>query len=307
MFNELEISSMGVALFFIGIVILTICLIIFFRWKYNFYKLSDLLNINNSKKPGTLSYLTKFPEIDVFKLSGSFFNYGLAVAVGLSLVAISWTTYEKQLKLEIVDLVNPDEVEIEIPRVPEPPAPPPTPPPPVIDEVPDTEIIDDSPGFLDNSIDVDTKVEAQVVTEKKAVPLPPPPPAPAPALDGDDFFKVVEQMPRFPGCEDKATDEDKKKCSEKALMVYIQKHLSYPALAKDIGVDGMAVIQFVVDTDGSVTHVKIVRDIGAGCGEAAATVIRSMNEMAQKWIPGKQRGRPVKVLYTLPVKFKLDH
>ena len=283
MFNELEISSMGVALFFIGIVILTICLIIFFRWKYNFYKLSDLLNINNSKKPGTLSYLTKFPEIDVFKLSGSFFNYGLAVAVGFSLVAISWTTYEKQLKLEIVDLVNPDEVEIEIPRVPEPPAPPPTPPPPVIDEVPDTEIIDDSPGFLDNSIDVDTKVEAQVVTEKKAVPLPPPPPAPAPALDGE------------------------KKCSEKALMVYIQKHLSYPALAKDIGVDGMAVIQFVVDTDGSVTHVKIVRDIGAGCGEAAATVIRSMNDMAQKWIPGKQRGRPVKVLYTLPVKFKLDH
>lgn len=82
-------------------------------------------------------------------------------------------------------------------------------------------------------------------------------------------------------------------------MVYIQKHLSYPALAKDIGVDGMAVIQFVVDTDGSVTHVKIVRDIGAGCGEAAATVIRSMNDMAQKWIPGKQRGRPVKVLYTL--------
>lgn len=106
------------------------------------------------------------------------------------MVAISWTTYEKQLKLEIVDLVNPDEVEIEIPRVPEPPAPPPTPPPPVIDEVPDTEIIDDSPGFLDNSIDVDTKVEAQVVTEKKAVPLPPPPPAPAPALDGDDFSKL---------------------------------------------------------------------------------------------------------------------
>lgn len=50
-----------------------------------------------------------------------------------------------------------------------------------------------------------------------------------------------------------------------------------------------------------------MRDIGAGCGDAAATVIRNMNELPQKWTPGKQRGRPVKVLYTLPVKFKLDH
>jgi hypothetical protein len=79
MYKELEISSIGVALFFIGIVIMTICLIVFFRLKYDFYKLPDLIDLNRSKKSGKFYFLTKFPEIDVFKLSGSFFNYGLAV------------------------------------------------------------------------------------------------------------------------------------------------------------------------------------------------------------------------------------
>ena len=68
----------------------------------------------------------------------------------------------------------------------------------------------------------------------------------------------------------------------------------------------MAVLQFVVGKDGSVKDIKVVRDPGAGCGDAAEKVVRGMNNLPQKWTPGKQRGRAVKVLYTLPVKFKLQ-
>ena len=68
----------------------------------------------------------------------------------------------------------------------------------------------------------------------------------------------------------------------------------------------MAVLQFVVSEKGEVKDVKVVRDIGAGCGDAAQKVVEAMNDLPQKWTPGRQRGRPVKVLYTLPVKFRLE-
>jgi len=62
----------------------------------------------------------------------------------------------------------------------------------------------------------------------------------------------------------------------------------------------------VVNEQGRVDQVTVVRDIGAGCGEAASKVVEEMNDLTERWTPGKQRGRPVKVLYTLPVKFKLE-
>lgn len=235
MYKELEISSIGVALFFIGIVIMTICLIVFFRLKYDFYKLPDLIDLNRSKKSGKFYFLTKFPEIDVFKLSGSFFNYGLAVAVGFSLIAISWTTYEKPFRMELIDLNPHDEVEIEVPRLPEPPAPLP-PPPPVIVEVSDAEPLEESPVFLDNSITEDTKMEPTEAVENKPFIAPPLPPAEETTVE--EIVRFADQMPRFPGCEDKISEEDKKKCSETALMQYLYKNLKFPALAKEVGVDG---------------------------------------------------------------------
>ena len=123
----------------------------------------------------------------------------------------------------------------------------------------------------------------------------------------DKIFKVVEEMPRFPGCEDMAGSIDERKaCSDKKLLEYLYKNLKYPAIARENGVEGMAVIQFVVEKDGSVAGAKVVRDPGAGTGTSALKVVEAMNSMGAKWTPGKQRGRPVKVQYTLPVKFKLE-
>ena len=304
MFKELEVSSTGVGLFFLSLVIITIAIVFFIKRKYNSYKFQDLVNANSGKKAQSISERTKYPEMDVFKISSLFFNYGLTAAVALSLVAMSWTTYEQKIKVNLNDLVLEDEVEIEVPRTAEPPPPPPPPPPPVIQEVPDTEVIEeDQPVFENQEVTEETRVEAPVVVEKKA---PPPPPPPPPAPVEEEIFKVVEQMPRFPGCEDKKTDKEKEDCAKTKMLEYIYKNLKYPAIARENGVEGQVVLQFVVDKDGSIADAKIVRDIGAGCGTAAELVVNGMNSMGQKWIPGKQRGRPVRVLYTLPVKFKLE-
>ena len=112
---------------------------------------------------------------------------------------------------------------------------------------------------------------------------------------------------RDSGCEDAGgTDKEKEACAKEKMLQYIYKNLKYPAIARENGVEGMAVLQFVVKEDGSVSDINIVRDPGAGCGDAAHKVVTGMNNLPQKWTPGKQRGRPVKVLYTLPVRFRLQ-
>ena len=146
----------------------------------------------------------------------------------------------------------------------------------------------------------DTPVE-QV---EEAPPPPPPPPPPAPEVE--EIFKVVEQMPRFPGCEDIANEAERKQCAQKKLLEFIYENIKYPAIARENGVEGMVVVSFVVEGDGSISAPEVMRDIGAGCGDEALRVVKLMNELNKKWIPGRQRGRPVRVQFNLPVKFQLQ-
>ncbi|MBK9254859.1 MAG: energy transducer TonB [Saprospiraceae bacterium] len=303
MFKELELSGNIVLLIVLLLSIVTVGIIIFFKRKYSSYSYEELLESNKDVKVTSLAGRSKFPEVDVFKNTSVFFNYGMVAAVAIALVTMSWTVYDKTIAIPDGALDFDEEVEVEVPRTAEPPPPPPPPPPPVIQEVPDEQIIEDKVEFKSQDITEETKVEAPEVV--KAPPPPPPPPPPKPVEE--EIFKVVEQMPRFPGCEEIAGDEKKKEeCAKQKMLEYIYKNLKYPAIARENGVEGQVVLQFVVDKDGSITETKIVRDIGAGCGTAAESVVNGMNNMGKKWTPGKQRGRPVKVLYTLPVKFKLE-
>ncbi|HLO56304.1 MAG TPA: TonB family protein [Saprospiraceae bacterium] len=120
-----------------------------------------------------------------------------------------------------------------------------------------------------------------------------------------EIFKVVEQMPRFPGCENEVSEHEKKDCSNRKMFDYIFSHLKYPAEAKDKRIEGNVVAQFTINTDGSVSDINIIREIGGGCGQAVIEMLQTMNDMPEKWVPGKQAGRNVNVLYTLPVKFKM--
>ena len=87
-----------------------------------------------------------------------------------------------------------------------------------------------------------------------------------------------------------------------AMFDFIKKHLVYPKTAKENNIEGRVFITFVVDVDGSITDIKILRDIGGGCGKEAVRVIKLM----PKWIPGTQRGRPIRTQFNLPIVFELD-
>lgn len=123
----------------------------------------------------------------------------------------------------------------------------------------------------------------------------------------EETFQAVEQMPRFPGCEDKGLSyNETKTCAQQKLLEFIFKEITYPKKAKKNNISGMVVVKFVIDVDGSVDDVEIVRDIGKGCGAEAARVVKLMNKRGIKWIPGKHEGENVRVQYNLPVKFALN-
>ncbi len=119
----------------------------------------------------------------------------------------------------------------------------------------------------------------------------------------NEVFKIVHEMPRFPGCEDMETDAEKKSCADGKMLDYIYTNLVYPTEAIEKKVVGTVVLQFMIETDGSISEIKIGREIGYGCGQAAIDVIDSMNTLGKAWRPKHQRGKPVRVLYTLPIKF----
>jgi len=121
----------------------------------------------------------------------------------------------------------------------------------------------------------------------------------------NEIFKVVEEMPRFPGCEEKRLSRNAlKECSNNKLSMFIGKNLKYPKDARESSVQGKAIIQFVVNKQGKLEELKLLRDPGSGCGDAAMEVIKKMKDKIT-WIPGKQRGQKVKVQFTLPITFKL--
>jgi len=104
-----------------------------------------------------------------------------------------------------------------------------------------------------------------------------------------EIFQIVEEMPAFPGGEQK-------------LMEYVAKNIKYPQIARETGIQGRVFVGFVVEPDGSISNVKLLRGIGGGCDEEAMRVIKSL----PKWKPGKQRGKAVRVSYQIPVFFKLQ-
>ncbi len=121
------------------------------------------------------------------------------------------------------------------------------------------------------------------------------------------IYVAVEEMPRFPVCESLDTTlAVKKQCANEQLLAFIYKNVSYPAAAIQENIAGTVVVSFVVEKDGSITHTEVIKDIGGGCGEEALRVVNIMPEVDLKWVPGKNKGEPVRTRFTLPVRFKLE-
>ncbi len=257
--------------------------------------------------PNHVGARNKYPGADIFKYSQQFLLLGIIMTLMMCVFAFNWTTFEKEIFIPDDALVMEEDIEIEPPRSAEPPPPPPPPPPPVIEEVP-TELMEeeDDVTFLDQTIDDKTEIEytpPPVAKTEEVAPPPPPPPPPPP--EEEEIFVVVEQMPNFPGCEDVSDESAKKECSNQKLLEFIYKNIKYPAVAKDNSIEGTVVLKFVVDENGKVGNIQILKDIGANCGQEALRVVELMNQQGIIWEPGRQRGRAVKVWFMLPVKFKL--
>lgn len=249
----------------------------------------------------------KYPGADVFRHSPRFFLTGLAMTLILCIFAFNWTIFEQKIYIPDDALVLEEDIELEPPRSAEPPPPPPPPPPPVIEEVPN-ELMDeeDEVEFLDQSVSAETEVLAEPVKEtvKKEI-APPPPPPPPPVSEEEEIFMVVEQMPMFPGCENESDVNLRRECSNRKLLEFIYKNIKYPPVARDNNIQGTVVVKFVVDENGRISSPTLIKDIGGNCGQEALRVVNLMNEQNMIWEAGKQRGRPVKVWFMLPVKFQL--
>lgn len=144
-------------------------------------------------------------------------------------------------------------------------------------------VADITEDLQDISIDVETGIDE---------PIPPiffPDPLPEEANVTDEApFVIVERMPEFPG-------------GEAALLKYLALNIKYPTQAREAGISGTVYITFIIEKDGSVSSVKVLRGVAGGCSEEAVRVVGSM----PVWKPGNQAGKPVRVMLNLPVVFRL--
>ncbi len=117
----------------------------------------------------------------------------------------------------------------------------------------------------------------------------------------EEVFTIVQEMPRFPGCEDlDISIDEKKNCAEKKMLEFIYKNINYPAVAPDT-FDEMTVISFIVNKEGDIENIKLLRGSEA-IGKEYIRIVKSM----PRWIPGKQRGEPANVQFNLPIRIKLE-
>ncbi|MDH5365856.1 MAG: TonB family protein [Cyclobacteriaceae bacterium] len=207
---------------------------------------------------------------------GLYFNVGLVVTMAIIVLAFDWRSYDRNdivLQGQVTEMV---EDLLDIPPTEQPPPPPPKIQQPEIIEVPDEEEIEEE-------IEVDLDIE---ITEEEVI-------------EEIVFEEVEEEVADeiFTIVEDPAGPEG----GMKAFYEYVGKKIKYPSQARRMGIEGRVFVEFVVDKDGSITNVKSIKGIGAGCDEEAVRIIK----MHPKWRPGKQRGKPVKQKIVLPINFQL--
>jgi protein TonB len=196
------------------------------------------------------------------------------------LVAFEYKSYDDSALKNLGDAKDNFEDILDVPITQQPPPPPPPPPmeQPVIQEIPDEVKIEEK---IDVNFDVDVKettvikevaIKEVVIEEEKA----------------DQIFDVVETQPNPPG-------------GMSGWNKYLSDNLKYPTQARRMGVEGTVIVVFVINTDGSIQDVEVLRGIGGGCDEEAVKIVKA----APKWDPGKQRGKPVRTRMRLPIRFKL--
>jgi periplasmic protein TonB len=220
----------------------------------------------------------KTEKADLTNKSWLFFNIGLVITLLIVVMAFEYGVKDDADAKNLAKNMNLLDEILEVPPTEQPPPPPPKIQQPQIIEVPnEEEIKEDIKIEIDVEVTTDTKVDdivvAPVVEEKE---------------DVDQIFLVVEESATPKG-------------GMSAFYKYVQDKMKYPAQARRMGIEGKVFVEFVINRDGSITDVKAIKGIGAGCDEEAVRVVQA----APAWNPGKQRGKPVRQRYVVPIIFKL--
>lgn len=227
--------------------------------------------------------IKKSAKADLEGKKGVFFEIGLTLALAILLFAFEWKSSSEEVGQ--FQSVADEQIEEEIIPITQQMLKPPPPPPPapkltdLIDIVEDDTQIDDDLQIQDAEDDSEN-VDAPSLED----------------LDGEwgedtgesEVFVVVENMPSFPGGN---------------VQKWISKNVKYPVLAMENGIQGKVFVQFVIERDGSITDVKVVRGVDSSLDKEAVRVVKAM----PKWTPGKQRGKAVRVSFTLPINFQLSN
>lgn len=226
--------------------------------------------------------IKKSPKADLEKGKTLGILMGMVVALAVLFVGFEWGTRDVQVVTYegVADIIAEEEIEI---TRPENTPPPPPPPAPVVTEV--LNVVEDDVELEQQEIlsSEDSQDAAQVQTYV------------APAMveeeeeSAQQIFTVVEEMPQFPG-------------GDGELLKFISKSIKYPVIAQENGIQGRVVCSFVVNRDGSIVDAEVVRGVDPSLDKEALRVINTM----PKWTPGKQRGKPVRVKYTVPITFRLQ-
>jgi protein TonB len=227
--------------------------------------------------------LKKSPKVDLESKRNVYLMIGLVVSLGIVLLAFEWTAKpEKADSLGSMSALDVEEEIIPITREQEIKPPPPPPPPKVVEVL---NIVDDKTEIDDDDLMIDTEADDQTLINV------------APVISAKEeeeeeeaqVFFIVEDMPEFPG-------------GEMALRTYIANAIKYPVIAQENGIQGKVYVTFVVGKDGSVSNASIARGVDPSIDKEALRVINTL----PKWKPGKQRGKPVNVSYTVPINFQLQ-
>ncbi len=235
----------------------------------------------------------KNPKANLNRNRTLFLQLGLVVVLFITWRAIEWKTYDPE-NIDIgqvnMDALDEEDVPITEMQNTPPPPPPPPPAPEVIEVVEDEEEVEEdeiqsTETNLDEIVEVEEVVEAPVEEEVEDVP-----------------FAVIEDVPIFPGCENLRNNDERKKCMSEKISKYVNKEFDTD-LGAELGLSGInrVIVQFRIDEKGNIGQVR-ARAPHPRLEQEAARVINSLPKMK----PGKQRGKPVGVMYSLPIAFKVQ-
>jgi len=234
--------------------------------------------------------IKKSPKVDLRKNSGLYFVIGLALVLFISWRAIEWKTFEKNYDYETLTVEDEEDEVIPITeqiKTPPPPPPPPPPAPQVIEIVQDEEDVEETviESTETNEEEIVEILDVEVEEEEEEEDVP---------------FAVIEDVPIFPGCEGVKKSE-RRDCFQEQMNKHIHKNFRYPEIAQEMGIQGRVYVSFIISKDGSITNISM-RGPDKNLEKEAHRIISKLPLMT----PGKQRGRPVRVPFSIPIIFRLQ-